>query len=601
MTDTLRLGLPLIDAAQAQKHVTHNESLLRLDALAHLSVSARAGSPPASPATGARYLVASPATGAFAARVDRIAVLQEGAWSFLTPNAGWRCWVESEGVLLVHDGAAWRDIATCLHALDQLVHLGIGTTADATNPLSAKLNNALLAGKPVAEGGSGDMRLKLNKEASGNTLSQLYQSNWSGRAETGLIGDDLYRIKVSPDGSAWVTAMTIDPVTGNVGIGSATPGLPFDVTGATSAQIRAHGGAVDLRMAGNGASSTGSLGTFSNHDLTLVRNGAEVGRFDSSNGLSMSGNITSGAKLTTGQGVSTGDSVIELGGSRTGSGNAYIDLHATSGSDYEARILRETGGNGNLKLLNTGAGAIVLDINGGTRFAVEAAVTRPGADNAYTLGSSAFRWSTVYAATGTINTSDAREKTDIADLPAVLPLIRRLRPVSYRWKVGATSFEEIDAPELVREPLTEAVEVERERIDLSEGHAVLRMERHIEQRPVFDTVPVIDEAGHPVLVDGVPRMAQVPRMVEVTRQRRTQRAVERPGRRVHLGLIAQEVKKVADDLGIDFAAYVYDAESDRHGLRYDQMIAPLIKAVQEIAAQQDALGARIAALETKTH
>ena len=31
---------------------------------------------------------------------------------------------------------------------------------------------------------------KLNKEAAARTVSQLYQSNYSGRAETGLIGDD---------------------------------------------------------------------------------------------------------------------------------------------------------------------------------------------------------------------------------------------------------------------------------------------------------------------------------------------------------------------------------------------------------------------------
>jgi len=35
---------------------------------------------------------------------------------------------------------------------------------------------------------------------------------------------------------------------------------------------------------------------------------------------------------------------------------------------------------------------------------------RPGADNLQTLGLTGFRWSIVYAATGTINTSDAREK-----------------------------------------------------------------------------------------------------------------------------------------------------------------------------------------------
>lgn len=41
---------------------------------------------------------------------------------------------------------------------------------------------------------------------------------------------------------------------------------------------------------------------------------------------------------------------------------------------------------------------------------------RPGADNSQSLGSGGFRWSTVFAGTGTINTSDAREKTDLRPL-----------------------------------------------------------------------------------------------------------------------------------------------------------------------------------------
>jgi len=40
----------------------------------------------------------------------------------------------------------------------------------------------------------------------------------------------------------------------------------------------------------------------------------------------------------------------------------------------------------------------------------------PGVDNVTTLGSPTLRWSTVYAATGTINTSDARTKQQIRDL-----------------------------------------------------------------------------------------------------------------------------------------------------------------------------------------
>jgi len=37
----------------------------------------------------------------------------------------------------------------------------------------------------------------------------------------------------------------------------------------------------------------------------------------------------------------------------------------------------------------------------------------PGSDNTQTLGSASFRWSEVFAGTGTINTSDAREKTSV--------------------------------------------------------------------------------------------------------------------------------------------------------------------------------------------
>ena len=65
MSQTTRLALPLIEAAQSQKHVTHNEALVGLDALVQLSVRSRAMTPPA-PSEGDRYLVAATASGVFA-------------------------------------------------------------------------------------------------------------------------------------------------------------------------------------------------------------------------------------------------------------------------------------------------------------------------------------------------------------------------------------------------------------------------------------------------------------------------------------------------------------------------------------------------------
>ena len=61
--------------------------------------------------------------------------------------------------------------------------------------------------------------IKINKSASGQTASQLFQSAFSGRAEIGLVGDDDLHIKVSPDGSAWREALVVTAATG-------TPRLP---------------------------------------------------------------------------------------------------------------------------------------------------------------------------------------------------------------------------------------------------------------------------------------------------------------------------------------------------------------------------------------
>ena len=61
---TTHLLLPYILASQAQKLSTHNEAIRLFDALVQLSVLDRdLTAPPASPADGERYIVASGATG----------------------------------------------------------------------------------------------------------------------------------------------------------------------------------------------------------------------------------------------------------------------------------------------------------------------------------------------------------------------------------------------------------------------------------------------------------------------------------------------------------------------------------------------------------
>ncbi len=219
MSNSTRLALPFIDAAQSQKHVTHNEALIDLDALVHLSVKSRSvAAPPGSPAEGDRYLAPTGATGAFAGHVNAVAAFDNGGWAFLSPRAGWRLYVESENLLLVFDGAAWKDVGLSLQNLQNLSRLGVGASADASNPLLAKLNGALFTARASGEGGTGDLRLTLNKSLVGGTVSQLYQTNYSGRAETGLTGDDRFRIKVSANGATWREALNVDPASGLVSL-----------------------------------------------------------------------------------------------------------------------------------------------------------------------------------------------------------------------------------------------------------------------------------------------------------------------------------------------------------------------------------------------
>ena len=221
MSDTTRLGLPLIAAGQAQKHVTHNEALRILDSLVQAVVVDRdQTAPPASPVEGATWIVAASPTGAWSGHDGHLALFADGAWTFLVPRPGWSVWVLDENRPLYWNGSAWEPLLHAIGALADLTGVGIGTAPDATNALAVEAPAALFAGVPAAHGGSGDIRLTVAKEAVADTASLLFQSDWSGRAEIGLAGDDDLRVKVSPDGSTWIDALRFVAATGQLVIGS---------------------------------------------------------------------------------------------------------------------------------------------------------------------------------------------------------------------------------------------------------------------------------------------------------------------------------------------------------------------------------------------
>ena len=207
MADTSAiLSLPYIPPSQAQKHVTHNEALRLLDVMVQLAVEAfDAQVPPASPTEGEVYALGTGTSGAWAGQDGKIAAWLDGAWTFLAPRAGW-IGATPTGELRVFDGSGWITPGLELQGLESL---GINTTADLTNRLAVASAATLLT-----HAGAGH-QLKINKASAGDTASLLFQSNWSGRAEMGIVGSDAFEIKVSADGSSFVTALSFAPATGH--------------------------------------------------------------------------------------------------------------------------------------------------------------------------------------------------------------------------------------------------------------------------------------------------------------------------------------------------------------------------------------------------
>lgn len=108
MSDTHNFALPLLASNQAQKHVTMNEALTRLDALSAPSVlSADLTTPPESPAENDAYVIPVAASEAWAGHENELAFFSNGGWSFATPKAGWRVWVTERGEAIVFSGDAW--------------------------------------------------------------------------------------------------------------------------------------------------------------------------------------------------------------------------------------------------------------------------------------------------------------------------------------------------------------------------------------------------------------------------------------------------------------------------------------------------------------
>lgn len=275
-------------------------------------------------------------------------------------------------------------------------------------------------------------------------------------------------------------------------------------------------------------------------------------------------------------------------------------------------IISTNQGGGN----NATVEALRLDSAGAARFSY---VPQPYTDNATTLGTSSYRWSTVYAATGTINTSDAREKiVDRAiDGDAALALVEEIEPFLFRWREGGTDIEYIDEVYEEQDQATEIVVETVTEIEVADGVARPVERQRKTRRAIFDEVPVVGADGEPLTravpytdddgkpaVREVPILHRVPRMETVSRTRRVPVATPRPGERLHAGVSAQDVRAALLANGLDCAAWGLDDKNDpdsRQHLRPDQMMWLLWSAVRTLAGRVETLEAALRRTRRGTH
>lgn len=158
---------------------------------------------------------------------------------------------------------------------------------------------------------------------------------------------------------------------------------------------------------------------------------------------------------------------------------------------------------------------------------------------------------TTYAYGAVQSRSDERDKTDIRDTELGLDFIKKLRAVDYRWDYRDDYIEFYD------------VEVEK-------------------------------EVKNP---DGTTEIIKVME----TKTRKLNKDGSKKRQRFHHGFIAQEVEKVIVDNKIDFGGYQDHSKNggkDVKSIGYEEMIAPMVKAIQELSAELNLVKTELSELKS---
>ena len=267
--------------------------------------------------------------------------------------------------------------------------------------------------------------------------------------------------------------MRIDS-SGNVGIGTSSPGYQLDLrrndTGTTPS--------LGIRQLGTGDASMAFQTTTSPYGFIIGVDASDGEKFKFSTGTSDVGAAT---KLTidtsgnVGIGTNSPSSILHVD---AGLNAPLVTIHNTNGASSDSRGLdveTSTTGTTVQRWFNAGSelarftalGRLLIggtaDRGSNLQIGGTSSTARvlPMTDNVGYVGEAAFRWQAIYAVTGSIQTSDEREKTEIKETTLGLDFIKDLKPVSYKWIDGEQQNKGKDEREhqgLIAQQVAETVE-----------------------------------------------------------------------------------------------------------------------------------------------
>jgi len=201
-TSTHRLDLPFLQAGQALKNITHNEALQRLDSGFYLSCSDMAADQlPAAPDIGAAVIISASPDASLSDRIGQIGVFTISGWVWFLPTSGWTLWDEADQTLRAFDGGNWLAAVPDISP-ETLPQLGLNASASPSQRLTVASDTSLF-------NHDGDShRLTLNRAATADTASLVFQTNFAGEAELGLTGAGGFSLNTSPDGTTFTEKLT---------------------------------------------------------------------------------------------------------------------------------------------------------------------------------------------------------------------------------------------------------------------------------------------------------------------------------------------------------------------------------------------------------